>query len=393
MRAKSLILLMLALGCGLVAAIGITQVMAKRTNQQTALKIEMQPVLVAALDLPMGDLIKAEALKIEEWPKDKVPAGALSQFTDVEDRRPKSRIYAGSPILDNQLLGKGQTEASVTNQIPRGFRVAAVKVDDVSGTASLVRPGDRVDVLVHLARNPSKGIDVTSTRTLLQDIKVFAVDQTVELEPDEDSGTRSAKTVSLLVTPDQAEVVMLASELGKVRLVMRGLADDTVASVDGKTPMQLFGRTEGSVDRVVAPSLEETNPSEDLLGFLRTQGGPVNEPAPVVAPTAPLGETWTVRVLQASQVHEVVMAPTGTTGKEEEKAQADFSLWKTISSTSADGSPSAGHGLSADLPPLPESPLSPPTEIPPEAGESSGNAGSADLAEDKQGEGDSSADN
>lgn len=390
MRAKSLILLMLALGCGLVAAIGITQVMAKRTTQQTALKMEMQPVLVAALDLPMGDLIKAEALKIEEWPKGKVPAGALSQFTEVEDRRPKSRIYAGSPILDNQLLGKGQTEASVTNQIPRGFRVVAVKVDDVSGTASLVRPGDRVDVLVHLARNPSKGIDVTSTRTLLQDIKVFAVDQTVELEPDENSGTRSAKTVSLLVTPDQAEVTMLASELGKVRLVMRGLADDTVASVDGKTPMQLFGRTEGSVDRVAVPPLEATKPGEDLLGFLRTQSSPVNEPVPVVTPIAPPGETWTVRVLQASQVHEVVMAPAG---KENEKTKTDFSLWKTISSTGIVNSPSAGAESNTSFPSSLEPPVDPPAPTPPEAEGTGSKDGSANLAEDKQGEGDSSADN
>jgi len=389
MRAKSLILLMLALGCGLVAAIGITQVMAKRTTQQTALTMEMQPVLVAALDLPMGDLIKAEALKIEEWPKGKVPAGALSQFTDVEDRRPKSRIYAGSPILDNQLLGKGQTEASVTNQIPKGFRVVAVKVDDVSGTASLVRPGDRVAVLVHLARNPSKGIDVTSTRTLLQDIKVFAVDQTVELEPDEDSGTRSAKTVSLLVTPDQAEVVMLASELGKVRLVMRGLADDTVASVDGKTPMQLFGRTEGSVDRV-APPPEATKPSEDLLGFLQQQGGPANEPVPVVAPIAPPGETWTVRVLQASQVQEVVMAPVGN---EDEKTKAEFSLWKTISSTSIGNTPSAGADSTSSFPTSLEPPVEAPETTPPEADGPVSKDGSADLAEDKQGEGDSSADN
>jgi len=389
MRAKSLILLMLALGCGLVAAIGITQVMAKRTTQQTALTMEMQPVLVAALDLPMGDLIKAEALKIEEWPKGKVPAGALSQFTDVEDRRPKSRIYAGSPILDNQLLGKGQTEASVTNQIPKGFRVVAVKVDDVSGTASLVRPGDRVDVLVHLARNPSKGIDVTSTRTLLQDIKVFAVDQTVELEPDEDSGTRSAKTVSLLVTPDQAEVVMLASELGKVRLVMRGLADDTVASVDGKTPMQLFGRTEGSVDRV-APPPEATKPSEDLLGFLQQQGGSANEPVPVVAPIAPPGETWTVRVLQASQVQEVVMAPVGN---EDEKTKAEFSLWKTISSTSIGNTPSAGADSTSSFPTSLEPPVEAPETTPPEADGPVSKDGSADLAEDKQGEGDSSADN
>ena len=80
-----------------------------------------------------------------------------------------------------------------------------VKVDLVSGGSSLILPGDRVDVMVHLVRDPGRDIQETVTRTILQDIKVFAVDDVVDLEKEKD-GSKSipAKTIALLVTPEQA---------------------------------------------------------------------------------------------------------------------------------------------------------------------------------------------
>ena len=78
MRPKSLILLLLALGCGLVAAIGINKVLASRPTEQAAETGEMMPIFVALTDIGMGDPLTPEVLKLEEWPKTKVPAGALT---------------------------------------------------------------------------------------------------------------------------------------------------------------------------------------------------------------------------------------------------------------------------------------------------------------------------
>ena len=89
MRAKSLLLLFLALGCGLVASIGITQVIGNRNSDQIPASGKMTTIFVALEDLPMGDMVTAESLKLEEWPSDKIPPGALTNMEDVEGRRPK----------------------------------------------------------------------------------------------------------------------------------------------------------------------------------------------------------------------------------------------------------------------------------------------------------------
>ena len=236
-------LLMLALGCGLVASIGITQVMAKRNTESTGPVGETVPIFVAVKDITLGDALTAEMLKQEPWPKDKIPPGALSNIEDVEGRRTRQKLFAGEPILENKLLGKGASAQGASAVIPNGYRVVSVKVDSVSGSG-LILPGDRVDVLVYLVGNSQREIVETSTRTVLQDIKVFAVNDVVDLEnKDSKDKSISAKTISLLVTPAQAAKVTLASEMGKIRLVMRGPEDNAHAEDASAKPEELLGRS------------------------------------------------------------------------------------------------------------------------------------------------------
>ena len=106
------------------------------------------------------------------------------------------------------------------------MRVVGVKVDVVSGNSGLILPGDRVDVLVHLLPNHDGGINEPTARTLLQFIKVFAVNDVLNLEGLDRDKSIAAKTISLLVTPEQAQKVTMASEMGQIRLVLRSPEDD-----------------------------------------------------------------------------------------------------------------------------------------------------------------------
>ena len=142
-------------------------------------------------DIPQGDLLNADVAKIEPWPKDKVPQGGIGRIEDLEGRRTRAKLYAGEPILENKLFPKGTAQGSVSSVIPKGYRVVSIRVDAVSGGANLVLPGDRVDLLVHMARNDGNGIHETTTRTVLQDIKVFAVNDVVNL----DSGGPETKSI------------------------------------------------------------------------------------------------------------------------------------------------------------------------------------------------------
>jgi pilus assembly protein CpaB len=313
MRAKSMALLMLALGCGLVAAIGITQVMAKR-NVEPPPTGETQQVLISLQDIPFGEHLAPEFLKLEPWPKDKVPPGTISKIEDVDGCRTRAKIYAGEPILEKKLFSKGTSQQGDSSRIPKGLRVVSVKVDNVSGGPGLIVPGDRVDVLVHLMRSTQGDIQETSTRTILQDIKVFAVNDVVDLERDKDSANKdkermAAKTISLLVTPAQAAKLTLASEMGKIRLIMRSIEDPS-NSVDGNAdPSQLFGdsiKADRDKETLVEPDKPAPSKNLALENLLENMKKPPKaEVKPVVSVTP--NEIWKTRILKNNGIDEVEM--------------------------------------------------------------------------------------
>jgi pilus assembly protein CpaB len=313
---------MLALGCGLVASIGITQVMAKRTTANQTPAVDMTTIFVALDDIPTGDPVTPQLIKLEQWPKDKIPPGALTKLEDVENRRPKTKIYKGAPLLENQLLPKGANQGA-TVQIPKGYRVVAVKVDDVSGSSNMIRPGDRVDVLIHVQRDPARGIDTTKAQTILEDVKVFAINDVFDLDAAGHEKKIAARTVSLLVTPSQAEKITLATEMGKLRLVMRSFEDDTQVNSAGAVPEDLFNSNEsadrGKDDPIPASTpLAKPDKTDDFLKFLNGKQPEKRQPEKLADKPAPVEPSviaegpkepnnWTMRVIAAAQVNDVVL--------------------------------------------------------------------------------------
>ena len=126
MRPKSLMLLVLALGCGLVASIGISQVMDRNAKRPAA--VQTAPIYVALHNINLGDPIDATMVSLQEWPKDKIPPGAIAKLEDIEGRRPRAAIIQGEPILDGKLLAPGQLADPIT-AIPKGYRLKTISVD------------------------------------------------------------------------------------------------------------------------------------------------------------------------------------------------------------------------------------------------------------------------
>ncbi len=212
---------------------------------------ERQPVFVAMADIRPNEELTAQNVKLEEWPKKIIPQGALSKLEEVEGKRTRIKLYAGEPILASKLLG-AEDMAGAAKDIPPGYRVAYVKVDPVGGSSNLIMPGDRVDVLVF--RHPNNDVNATAAKIVLQDIKVFAVDTQTETQytatMDEQTEPMSAKTISLLVTPQQAVILHAATEIGgAVRLVMRNPEDDVHVADQGATIGDIFGKEPGATDR------------------------------------------------------------------------------------------------------------------------------------------------
>ena len=239
MRPKSLILLGLALGCGLVASIGISQVL-DGNNKPAA--VETSPIYVALQNVNVGDPFTDKMVSLEEWPKDKVPVGAITKWEDLEDRRPRSNIYQGEPILDNKLLAKGQTNDPIQG-VPSGMRLKTVSVDARKSAAGLLSPGDRVDLQIFVKANESQGVSHAFTKIFLQNIRVFAIDQTIDKSADGEESRNVAKTVSLIVTPAQASRITLAENMGEISLIPRNPDDDKVVDDSEQGTDELFGRS------------------------------------------------------------------------------------------------------------------------------------------------------
>jgi len=300
MRPKSLLLLALALGCGLVASIGISQVMDRGQPQA---QLETVPIYVALHNINLGDPIELAMLSLQEWPKDKVPRGAISKPEELEGRRPRTAIFEGEPLLEGKLLAPGQI-ADPIRSIPKGMRLKTIAVDAEKSAAGLLGPGDRVDVQLFVRKDPRTGIEAAKSKVILQNIRVFAVDQAVQRSPDGAEERTIAKTVSLMLTPEQASKLSLAEQIGEVSLTPRNPDDEATAEWNEYTIDDLLAdgdksSREKEQDR---DAKEDEEPADDagLLSAIRS----------VIPPSIP---PFRMEIVEAQDVRELLFD--GETGK------------------------------------------------------------------------------
>jgi pilus assembly protein CpaB len=219
-----MILILIALGCGLIASIGISQVMESQKGSSNEAKLEMQAIYVAMTDIPLGEPLTAAMIQLEEWPKDRVPYGAILKLEEIEGRMPRQPLYKGEPILAAKLIDPKRDQGVASSNIAPGYSAFSIRVDMESGASNLIQPGDRVDVLVFLPTSP--GVPQTTVKTILKDVTVFAVNEQISRTTDQGETTVSAKTVTLQVTPEDVEKLMLAKNLGRMALSLRRPTDE-----------------------------------------------------------------------------------------------------------------------------------------------------------------------
>ncbi len=273
MSPKSFVLLAIALGCGLVASIAISQVIDSK-NQAV---VDTTPIYVAMQNINLGDPVDDAMVSLQEWPTDKVPAGAITSWEDIEDRRPRTAIFEGEPLLDGKFLERGQTQDPISS-IPPGMRLKTVSVDARKSAAGLLSPGDRVDIQIFVHRNERENIPHPFTKLILQNIRVFAVDQAVQRNSDGTEARTVAKTVSLIVTPSQANRMTTAENLGELSLIPRHPDDELIVDDSEQSADFLLGSSESN-SREREQGLDQVNKQESgVEGFDATAQVETNPP-------------------------------------------------------------------------------------------------------------------
>jgi len=253
MKTKSMVLLAMALGCGLVAMLGVQQILSGEQRVKDTV-----PVLVAKQEIGAGMKLEAAQVAFEDWPRENVPPGAVTSAAQYEDRALKVRAYPGDVVLQAKLGEKGEYGASTT--IHKGLRVVTVPVNMTSVHSGMIRPGDRVDVLCTYTIRRPNSVEISRTKTVLEFIEVFAIDRLREGEGHESTKGAKAENLSVLVTPEQAHILMLASSKGKLQMALRNGEDKDhaqVATVDDRIFDELQSSKGADKDDVAKKSPDE----------------------------------------------------------------------------------------------------------------------------------------
>ena len=228
---------------------------------------ERLQVIVANADIMAGQFVRSDThLALADWPKENITDAMLtnanSKVADFDGAVARRAFAKGEPMLKNQMVRstEGGFMAAV---LDGGKRAVSIAVDSTTGNAGFIFPGDRVDlILTHAIGRQS--VQSRASETFIEDVRVLAVDQRLD---NPENKAVLAKTVTLEVTPKQAEEINLAKDLGKISLSLRSLASD-------KKPVE-----------VATPALIASEP-ESLDDILRNNGG-ANPQAQVDAHAAP----------------------------------------------------------------------------------------------------------
>jgi pilus assembly protein CpaB len=237
MSLRTILIVLLALVSGASAAVGVNRL----RNQEPAVKPETVSIVVAVKDLPRAAKISSDALALREYPKDFVPTCALTRLEDATERYVYIPLSKDEPVLEHKLAAKG-VGPGIASLIRKGMRAFTILTPSLaSGVAGFVLPGDRVDVLLTVSNNllnndPTGG---GSTTTLLQNVEILAVDQRVEAPADNKVDAKDLRSVTLLVTPDQATKLDLGQNKGTLHLSLRHPDDNLAADTRPATMAEL----------------------------------------------------------------------------------------------------------------------------------------------------------
>jgi pilus assembly protein CpaB len=233
--------------------------------------IPTRPVIVAATDLDVGAELRPEDLRVVEWPANGVPKDAFADTKEVIGRGIIYPVIENEPILPNKLASK-EAGAGLPPAIPPGLRAVSVRVNEVIGVAGYVLPGTRVDVVATVSPTDQKA-DTTS-KVILTNVQVLAAGTKIERDTDKNK-PMPVSVVTLLVNPDEAERLTLASNEGKIQLALRNPLDTAIISTTGVRQSALLGMAP-TVRRVVP------TPRRGVLTSVTTAA-----PAAAAAPAQP----------------------------------------------------------------------------------------------------------
>ena len=234
-RMRVFIVLALAIAAGGTFAFGTYRYM-QNVPARTP-EVPTSHVVVAASDLQLGAELKATDLRTIQWPAGATPEGSFSNPEELVGRGLILPVVQNEPFLPSKLAPK-EAGAGLPPVIQPGYRALSVRVNDVVGVAGYVLPGTRVDVVATV--NPTQQPTDITSKVILTNVLVLAAGTKIERDVENNKPVQ-VNVVTLLVNPDEAERLTLASTEGKIQLALRNPMDQTAPHTSGVRPAGLMG--------------------------------------------------------------------------------------------------------------------------------------------------------
>ena len=236
---RALVVMALAILFGLAAVVLASRWLLLQPNANAG------RIVVASADINLGQRLAPGMLKLADWPADSVPKGAFDDPKKLDGRVLRSSVLAGEPVSEAKLAPSGTT-GGLSAVIAEGKRAITVRVNDVIGVAGFALPGNYVDIIVSMQKDPPPGLsnfgrEQSISKIVLERILVLAVAQEVGRD---ETKPKVVNAVTLEVTPEQAEKLDLARSVGTLSLALRNQVDPESAQTLGATKLTLLPEAE-----------------------------------------------------------------------------------------------------------------------------------------------------
>jgi pilus assembly protein CpaB len=257
MKNKALVLVLSgAVIFGLLAAMSVSKYTS--TNAQGGDLVNM---VVARVEVPLGTQLNPDQLSVVQVPKGTVPDQAFAKVEDLVGRVAVNAVGPKEPLTEFRLAPKGSL-AGLAALVPEGYRAITVRVDDEAGVAGLLAPGMLVD-LISVVTPPDNSGQGPISKIVLQNVKVLATGQNMAL-PKEQVEAARVNSVTLLVTPQEAEKVVLSSYDAKLRLIVRNYVDQKTYETTGINRRTVLNGDEAQrLPGIAAADAQNAKPQQD----------------------------------------------------------------------------------------------------------------------------------
>jgi pilus assembly protein CpaB len=238
MKAARLVVLGVAVAAGGIAAYLAAGSKAPPPPPAPVVQLETVDVLVAKSDLSRGQVIEGRDIGWQTWPAAAANANfikksdrpdAVTEFTGAVVR---VSLVAGDPIRDPNVV-MAKTSGFLAAVLPKGMRAVAIEISPEAGAGGFILPDDHVDVMLtrrDKAAEKATGVEKFVSDTILRNVRVLAVDQTIDTKGDNKS--QLGKTATLELTEDQAETLALSRQIGTLSLTLRSILDTSETTED-----------------------------------------------------------------------------------------------------------------------------------------------------------------